>query len=129
MPQEGCDCMFEHDGCDKCRHFGRGEDKLPCSHCRGTMPHRSPLYEKCPDFYEPIEEADPENPYWERICKIAERQRQKGLKKYGFGLEYNPFSIIDSVVYLQEELVDALMYCEFIKDKLMELEGQSYDQV
>lgn len=119
--------MFEHDGCDECRHFGRGEDELPCSHCRGTVPYSSPLYEKCPDFYEPIEEADPENPYWERICKIAERQRTKGMETYGQGIENNPAAMLKRIEYLQEELVDALMYCEWIKDNLIELEGESHE--
>lgn len=42
-----------------------------------------------------------ENPYWERICKLSERQRAKG-----------------------EELIDALMYCEWIKDKLKTITGK-----
>lgn len=58
------------------------------------------------------------NPYWERICAIAEKQRAKGVATYGQGLESNPKDIIERLEYLQEELVDALMYCEWIKDKL-----------
>lgn len=70
--------------------------------------------------------ADMDNPYWERICKLSERQRAKGWK-HGQGLENNPMGIVGRLTYLEEELVDALMYCEWIKDKLAELEGEKRD--
>ena len=56
-----------------------------------------------------------QNPYWERICKLSERQREKGMKTYGKGLENNPLSIVERITYLEEELIDALMYIEHIK--------------
>ena len=59
-----------------------------------------------------------ENPYWKNICAIADRQRDKGVKTYGSGIEDNPADIITRIEYLEEELVDALMYCEWIKDYL-----------
>lgn len=55
------------------------------------------------------------NPYWERICKLSERQREKGMETYGKGLEDNPLSIVERITYLEEELIDALMYIEHIK--------------
>ena len=58
------------------------------------------------------------NPYWERICKLSEAQRKKGMETYGQGLECNPAAMLKRIEHLQEELVDALMYCEWIKDKL-----------
>ena len=58
------------------------------------------------------------NPYWERITATAERQREKGLREYGQGLEANPADIVTRLNYLEEELIDALMYCEWIKEKL-----------
>lgn len=58
------------------------------------------------------------NPYWENITAIANKQRAKGLKTYGCGIEDNDMSIIDRLEYLEEELVDGLMYIEWIKDKL-----------
>jgi hypothetical protein len=67
------------------------------------------------------------NPYWERICKLSERQRAKGMKTYGQGIESNPADILTRIQYLQEELIDGLMYCEWIKDKLMELEKEKHD--
>lgn len=68
-----------------------------------------------------------ENPYWEKICELADKQRSKGINKYGKGLEYNPADAIARINHLQEELIDGLMYCEWIKDKLMELEGEEHD--
>ena len=56
------------------------------------------------------------NPYWSNICAIAEKQRSKGIQTYGTGIEENPADIITRIEYLEEELVDALMYCEWIKD-------------
>lgn len=59
-----------------------------------------------------------ENPYWERINAIADRQRQKGINKYGCGLEDNPMDAGKTLEYLQEELIDALMYIEHVKAKM-----------
>lgn len=56
--------------------------------------------------------------YWDRITAIYNRQREKGLKKYGIPLEDNPASIDTRLRYIEEELVDALMYCEWVRDKL-----------
>ena len=58
------------------------------------------------------------NPYWANIEAIAARQRKKGIDTYGQGLEANPEDIMTRLTYLEEELVDALMYCEWIKEKL-----------
>lgn len=55
------------------------------------------------------------NPYWERICSLSEKQRAKGMKTYGKGLEDNPLSIVERLTYLEEELIDACMYIEHIK--------------
>jgi hypothetical protein len=60
------------------------------------------------------------NPYWGRICAIAEKQREKGMDTYGQGLEDNPAEMMERIEHLQEELIDGLMYCEWIKEKLLE---------
>lgn len=65
-----------------------------------------------------------DNPYWERVCAIAERQRSKGMATYGQGIEFNPEGAVKRIEYLEEELVDALMYCEWIKDKLLNESGK-----
>lgn len=67
------------------------------------------------------------NPYWERVCALANMQRAKGIQTYGQGLESNPADIMKRFAHLEEELIDALMYCEWIKDKLMEREGEKHD--
>lgn len=64
-------------------------------------------------------DAEYGNPYWKRITALAERQREKGLSKYGKGLEMNPMGISERLTYLEEELIDALMYIEHIKAWLM----------
>ncbi len=107
--------MFEHDGCKGCKHAPKSEVELPCSHCRGTIIPSDPFYEKCPDLWEP---EKPLNPYWERICKLSEAQRKKGMETYGQGLESNPAAMLKRIEHLQEELIDSLYYCEWIKDKL-----------
>jgi hypothetical protein len=58
------------------------------------------------------------NPYWERICQMAEKQRAKGMETYGQGLEDNPMEIIERLEYLEEELIDGLYYIEHIKEWL-----------
>lgn len=58
------------------------------------------------------------NPYWERICRMAEKQRAKGINTYGQGLEDNPMKIIERLEYLEEELIDGLYYIEHIKEGL-----------
>lgn len=116
--------MLEHDGCKGCRYDSKEHDEFPCNHCRGTVSPINKFYHMCADLYEP-EKSD--NPYWERICKLSERQRAKGMETYGQGLESNPMGIVGRLTYLEEELVDALMYCEWIKDKLAELEGEKRD--
>ena len=62
------------------------------------------------------------NKYWTRVCWIAERQRNKGLRKYGKGLEVNAADMAERITHLQEELIDGLMYCEWIKEKLEEMQ-------
>lgn len=65
--------------------------------------------------------------YWDRITAIYNRQREKGLKKYGRPLEDNPASIDTRIRYIEEELVDALMYCEWVRDELRNEDGQIKD--
>lgn len=70
------------------------------------------------ECYNPVykNKASSKSPYWENICKIADKQRKKGIETYGQGLEDNTWDIEKRIQYLEEELVDALMYCEWIKE-------------
>lgn len=59
-----------------------------------------------------------ENKYWDGITSIYNKQREKGVSKYGQVLEDN--TVLDKeevITYLQEELIDGLMYCEHLKTK------------
>lgn len=49
------------------------------------------------------------------------------MKTYGQGLENNPAAILTRLTYLEEELIDGLMYIEWIKDKIKE--GEPNDTV
>lgn len=71
-------------------------------------------------------EKDDINPYWERICEMADKQRSKGMETYGQGLEDNPMTIIERLTYLEEELIDSLMYLEHIKAKFVEMKGENH---
>lgn len=95
----------------KYENIGRIADALGCS-VEDLLPFEAQRHQQ----------PKVDNPYWERICKLSERQREKGMKTYGQGLESNPAAIVKRIEYLQEELVDALMYCEWIKDKIKECE-------
>ncbi len=60
-----------------------------------------------------------ENPYWERITEMSNRQREKGIKTYGQGLEmFTTPDAIKRIEYIQEELIDGLMYLEWLKEIL-----------
>ena len=60
--------------------------------------------------------------YRKNIIEKMDRQIQKGIDKYGTTLEQNDWlKTIDRIVYLQEELIDALVYSEHIISKLKEL--------
>lgn len=63
------------------------------------------------------------NPYWENVCIISDKQRQKVIDTYVQGLEDNTWDIEKRLQYLGEELIDALMYIEWIKEGLRERKG------
>jgi NTP pyrophosphatase (non-canonical NTP hydrolase) len=68
------------------------------------------------------EKQKEDNPYWKRICALAEKQRAKGMQTYGKGLEDNPLSAVERLTYLEEELIDSLMYIEHIKAGMEEVQ-------
>ena len=110
-PQEGCDVMDLF----YCRGKGDICADIHCGkECR--------FYNGTGGFYVKNKEDGeaPSNPYWKRICAIADRQRQKGLQTYGQGLEDNHDNMVKRLNHLEEELIDGLMYCEWIKEWLRE---------
>lgn len=61
--------------------------------------------------------------YWDNISKMQQKQTNKGMFTYGQTLEQNiGLSVEERIIMLQEELIDALMYCEHLKVKLREVE-------
>ena len=60
------------------------------------------------------EEADIN--YRDNIVSLLDRQREKGIKKYGETLEENTtLSTEQRIEHLEEELIDGLEYCEHLK--------------
>lgn len=56
--------------------------------------------------------------YWNNICEIQRKQTEKGLKEYGMTLEDNKSISSDKrITMAEEELIDALMYLEHIKNR------------
>ena len=39
-------------------------------------------------------------------------------------LEDNPLSVVERIEYLQEELIDALKYCEHLKQEVLRMGGK-----
>lgn len=99
----------EEQVCSNCKYRREFLYLEPCKSCI-VGGHR--------ELWEPRDE----NPYWERITALAERQREKGMSKYGKGLEMNTADILVRINHLQEELIDGLMYCEWIKEHFSENE-------
>lgn len=98
-----------------------------CTDC--SLYYKIPTKDNCyedimlvPKHYEILFGGDSDNPYWNRIEVIAKRQRDKGIKTYGQGLENNPLAIMKRIEHLEEELIDGLMYCEWIKEAIKERE-------
>ena len=54
--------------------------------------------------------------YWDNVCELNAKQEQKGMEKYGQRLEDNATLSNDQrIEHLEEELIDALKYCEHLK--------------
>lgn len=59
--------------------------------------------------------------YWENVCLMQKRQTEKGIRTYGQKLEDNKsMTIIERLDYLEEELIDSLMYIEHIKSTYLD---------
>jgi hypothetical protein len=57
--------------------------------------------------------------YWDNITKIYKKQESKGLSQYGQPLEFNKDDIMTRLLYIEEELVDGLLYIEWLKDNII----------
>lgn len=65
------------------------------------------------------------NKYIENINALMKKQESKGLSTYGQLLQdNNSMTTVDRIEYLEEELVDALMYLEHLKESVSNLEDK-----
>lgn len=63
--------------------------------------------------------SDTGNRYIDNVNMLMKHQEAKGLATYGQLLQDNKeMSVIDRIEYLEEELVDALMYLEHLKESI-----------
>lgn len=56
--------------------------------------------------------------YLDNIIARFKRQEAKGLAKYGQALENNQANIEERLEHLAQELTDALMYIEWVKEQI-----------
>ena len=63
------------------------------------------------------------NPYWDRITALATKQRETGIREYGRGLEDDTAEIDVRLNRISEELIDALMYIEHLRDSIKEVKN------
>ena len=65
------------------------------------------------------------NKYIENINALMKKQESKGHSTYGQLLQDNTsMTTVDRIEYLEEELVDALMYLEHLKESVSNLEDK-----
>jgi hypothetical protein len=50
----------------------------------------------------------------DRVCEKIQERAKVGFKKYGTTMEREDFSFLDWLIYLQEELLDSVVYLERI---------------
>ena len=95
--------------CKKCKHYAVMYTDEPCRSCDG---------ESC------FEYTDEEthffgSKYKKGIDDLLNRQIQKGVSKYGQTLEDNvTLTTGQRIEHLEEELADAMMYCEHLKEAI-----------
>ena len=56
------------------------------------------------------------NPLWDAVNEKAKKQRAKGMLEYGKGLEDDNADINTRLDRIEEELIDALMYIEHLRE-------------
>ena len=60
--------------------------------------------------------------YRQAIIDLLDKQTHKGLLKYGKPIDKNPLDIVTRLEYIQEELIDGLVYIEHVKQWFTEKE-------
>lgn len=57
------------------------------------------------------------------VQKLLEKQTEKGLKKYGTTVNPADYTFIEWIEHLQQEMIDAIVYCETLKFKYAHLKA------
>jgi hypothetical protein len=55
--------------------------------------------------------------YVDRVLKRFNERSEVGIKKYSTTLERNDLNVLEWLTHLQEELMDATLYIERLKDE------------
>ena len=58
----------------------------------------------------------------DKVCEKIQARAEVGLKKYGTTMEREDFSDLDWMTYLQEELMDSVVYLQRMMDNHKETE-------
>lgn len=105
-------------GVGEVRFYCLGQKNAPICSCNGDPKHNPDLC-SVSSVRNTFKSKPKKNIYWQNITLLAEKQRAKGIEKYWQGLEeYTSASVDERIRYIEEELIDALMYCEWLRDKL-----------
>jgi len=59
----------------------------------------------------------------DKVCEKIQARAEVGLKKYGTTMEREDFSDLDWMTYLQEELMDSVVYLQRIMDNHKKTQG------
>lgn len=98
--------MLTEEKCSNCFYNNLFSDEDPCNKCMTPFGKRTKWKPNIGKF-------------WEKITDIYLQQKKKGLANYGQTLEENKTpDLNERLRMLQEEMVDALMYIEWIKEKI-----------
>jgi hypothetical protein len=57
------------------------------------------------------------------VQELLEKQTKKGLEKYGTTVNPDDYDFIGWLEHLQQEMVDAIVYCEVLKFKYAHLQS------
>lgn len=57
------------------------------------------------------------------VQQLLEKQTKKGIEKYGTTVNPGDYTFVEWLEHLQQELVDAVVYCETLKFKYAHLKA------
>ena len=60
----------------------------------------------------------------DEVCELIQARAKVGLEKYGVTMEREDFTHLDWLTYLQEELMDAVVYLQRLRTREQTLEAK-----